>query len=100
MKEMGNKMMLNDKKEKTAFIFHLIIAEGFQSDLRPTFFSLRSSIGELAELDVASPSKKHSLVISSWEDREELRWGSTWRSDRNTQVQDTGVNEVKNQMKT
>lgn len=47
-----------------------------------TFFSLRSSIGELAVLDVASPSKKHSLVISSWEEREELRWGSTWRSER------------------
>lgn len=73
------------EKEKSAFIFYLLTAERCQSDVHPTF-SLRSSIGELAELDVASPSKKHSLVISSWEDREELRWGSTWRSDRNTPV--------------
>lgn len=33
---------------------------------------------------VASPSKKHSLVISSWVEREEPSWGSTWRSERHT----------------
>jgi len=56
----------------------------------PTFFSLLSSIGELAVPAVASPNKKHSLVISSWVEREEPRWGSTWRSDK--QVQDTTIN--------
>lgn len=49
-----------------------------------TFFSFRSSIGELAMLGVASPNKKHSLVISSWEEREEPSWGSTWRSGAHT----------------
>lgn len=45
------------------------------------FFSLLSSIGELAsEPAAASPSKKHSLVISSWEEREEPGGGSTRRS--------------------
>lgn len=50
----------------------------------PTFFSLLSSIGELAVPGVASPNKKHSLVISSWVEREEPSWGSTWRSGRHT----------------
>lgn len=43
------------------------------------FLSLLSSMGELEPGD-ASPNKKHSLVISSWVEREEPSWGATWRS--------------------
>lgn len=51
-----------------------------------TFFSLLSSISKLAVPGVTSPSKKPSLVINSWVEREEPSWGSTWRSGGHAQV--------------
>lgn len=54
--------------------------------LRLTFLSLLSSIGELAVPGVTSPSKKPSLVISSWVEREEPSWGSTWKSGGDAQT--------------
>lgn len=51
-----------------------------------TFFSLLSSIGKLAVPGVTSPSKKPSLVINSWVEREEPSWVSTWKSGGHAQI--------------
>lgn len=61
------------------------VQQGGESICWPTFFSLLSSIGVLSVPCVTSPNKKHSLVISSWLEREEPCWGSTWRSAGRTQ---------------
>lgn len=48
---------------------------------------------------VTSPNKKHSLVISSWVEREEPSWGSTWRSGRHAQSGHTDQHANRNMMK-
>lgn len=40
---------------------------------------------------VTSPSKKPSLVINSWVEREEPGWGSTWRSGGHAQTDQEAV---------